>query len=738
MQAQNLPTALYESDVNLIDLLHYWHVVRRSWAGILGLCIVVSMLAALWVMRVTPVYLASTTIMIESQEANTVSIEEVYSMPSRMREYFLTQFQIIKNRDIAELVANELDLWNHPHFAPPRRKAGTEEEGGFKLNIRGWLAGLITTGSGIKAPVLDAEEVRRAAVLNKLMGQLSVAPVEFTQLVVVSFASTDRKLAALVVNTLAQVYIQSQLDAKLQSTREAGNWLSSRLDDLKINLDTSQQALQQFRDQEEFLEMAGAPTLGDQELNELTTRLGEARRARIGAEIIYRELGGVSDYSVTQLMSMPAVLKHPLVASLAQALTQSQQEVANLGKRYGPEHPKMMTANSRRESVQAELKEQVRQVTTSIETEYRVAHSNEQKLAGELAEMKQQMASRNRKEFRLQELEQKVETDQRMYEMFFTRSRETSEAIGFQSAHARVVEKAAPPISPIKPDKKLTVMLAFIISAVLGVGLAILRDMLDKTLRSPDDVADRLDAPLLGVLPNIKLKKGYSGPYLGYLEDTKSSFSEAIRSVRTGLVLSGLEKPHKITVVTSTNPGEGKSTVAINLAAALAQMESVLLIDADLRRPSAAKAFELPSGAPGLSNLLAKSDELDACIHKSNAGYDVLPAGIVPANPLELLSTTRFKTLVRDLAKRYDRVIIDSAPVNMVSDSLILATLADSLVYVVKADSTPHRLAQKNINLIKHSNLPLTGVVLNRLDTKKQAAYGNDGYNSTYYGYGQS
>jgi succinoglycan biosynthesis transport protein ExoP len=282
-------------------------------------------------------------------------------------------------------------------------------------------------------------------------------------------------------------------------------------------------------------------------------------------------------------------------------------------------------------------------------------------------------------------------------------------------------------------------MLAFILSAMLGVGLAILRDMLDKTLRSPDDVADRLSAPLLGALPHIKLKKGFKGPYLGYLNDTNSSFAEAIRSIRTGLVLSGLEKPHKITVVTSTNPGEGKSTVAINLAAALAQMESVLLIDADLRRPSVATAFELPSGTPGLSSLLAKSDELEACIHKTKAGYDVLPAGIVPANPLELLSTARFKTLVKDLAKRYDRVIIDSAPVNMVSDSLILATLADSLVYVAKADATPHRLAQKNINLIKHSNLPLTGVVLNQLDTKKQNAYGKDGYYyNNYYGYGHS
>jgi capsular exopolysaccharide synthesis family protein len=251
-------------------------------------------------------------------------------------------------------------------------------------------------------------------------------------------------------------------------------------------------------------------------------------------------------------------------------------------------------------------------------------------------------------------------------------------------------------------------------------------------------VVERLGAPLLGVLPNIKITKGHMGPYLGYLEDTKSAFAESVRSLRTGLMLTGLEKPHKVTVVTSTNPGEGKSTVAINLASALAQMESVLLIDADLRRPSVAVAFKFPSGTPGLSNVLALSAPLEDCVQKTEAGFDVLPAGILPPNPQEILATQQFRKLLQQLGEHYDRIIIDSAPINAVSDSLILATLADSLVYVAKADETPLKLILKNINLIKHSNLPITGVVLNRLDTKKQRAYGKGGYYGTYESYGHS
>ncbi|MCB1704393.1 MAG: polysaccharide biosynthesis tyrosine autokinase [Halioglobus sp.] len=737
MQAAARSSEPNPHDGDAVDLHHLWRVIRHNLWGILGLCLVVSLLTALWVMRISPVYRASTTIMIESQEAKTVSIEEVYGQPPGIREYFLTQFEIIKNRDIAEMVADELDLWNNPLFAPAVRTEDSDA-GGAGLDTSSWLAGFDATAVGKQGSAVDDEERRRAAVINRFMSQLSVEPVEFTQLVVVSFESTDRKLAAEIVNTLARVYIQSQLDAKLQSTREAGNWLTGRLQDLKAKLDASQQALQSYRDREEILDMAGGQTVDAQELNELTTRLGDARRVRIGAENVYRELGGSASYSVEQLMQMPVVLQHPLVQSLAQNHTSAQQEVANLAKRYGPEHPKMMAANTRAESAEHELKQQVMQVAAGIEKEYRVAQRNEQILLEQLAAVKDEVATSNRKQFRLRELEQQVEADERLYEMFFNRAKETSETLGFQSAHARVVERATPPISPIKPNKRNIVLIAFLVSALVGIGLAILRDMLDNTLKSPDEVVERLGAPLLGVLPDIKVAKGSSGPYLGYLEDNQSAFAESIRSVRTGLMLTGLENPHRVTVVTSTNPGEGKSTVAINLAAALAQMETVLLIDADLRRPSVAAAFKLPSGAPGLSNVLGLSAQLHDCVQKTDAGFDVLPAGILPPNPQEMLATAQFRTLVQELAQQYDRIVIDSAPINAVSDSLILATVADSLVYVAKADETPLTLVLKNINLIKHSNLPLTGVVLNRLDTRKQRAYGTGSYYGTYEGYGKA
>jgi polysaccharide biosynthesis transport protein len=737
MQPQVLPATIFPGDGGSIDLRHFWRVVVQSWRGILGLCVVVSLLAALWVMRIAPVYMATTTILIESQQAKTVSIEEVYSAPYRNYEYFQTQFEIIKNRDIAELTADALDLWHHPLFAPPINTGEAQKTGGFKLDIRGWISGLFSTAADKQAPVVDAEERRKAAVINGILGRLSVEPVEYTQLVKVSFESTDRKLTARVANTVAQVYIQSQLESKLESTREASNWLSSRLEDLKSNLVASQQALQDFRDQEQILDVDGGPGLDVQDLNELNARLGEARDARMRAEGIFRALGGTDDYSVAELMSMPGVLDHPLVQNLAQSLTQAQQEVTELARRYGPEHPRMMAAVAREDSVKVEFEEHLLQVRQSKEKEYLLALRTEQDLERQLSGVKEDVAQLNRKDFRLKELEKQLETDLRLYEMFFNRARETSENIGFQQAHARVVEKAVPPMGAFKPDKRQAVIIAFLLSAILGVALAILRDLLDNTLKSPDDVADRLHAPLLGALPDIKLVKGHKGPYTGFMDDQNSNFAEAIRTARTSLALSGLEQPHKVTVITSTAPGEGKSTVAINLASALAQMENVLLIDADLRRPTVASVFKLPKGSPGLSDVLVQSCELESAIYKTEQGFDVLPVGVVPSNPQELISSIRFKQILKQLAEKYERVIIDSTPINAVSDSLILATQADSLVYVVKADATPATVVQKNLNHIKNSNLPLTGVILNRLNEKKQPYYGKGGYYNGYYSYGQ-
>jgi len=430
MQAQRLPDELLDGPDETLDLGMLWRALRRSWIGIVGLCIVVSLIAALMAMRQPPIYRATTTLMIESQQTNPANIQDLYSLQYAGWQYFQTQFEILKSRDIAVLAVDALDLWGAPAEVPAEAEAKPDE-----ADKLGWFRGLFTTTADRTAPKveLDPEEQRRAAIVNGFMGGLQIEPVENTQLVKVSYQSTDRELVARVANTYAQVFIQQHLDSQLQSTREAGDWLSSRLGDLKANLQRSEQALQGFRDSEQLVDVTGVETLAVQELNALNSKLVDARGKRAEAENIFRAVAGSASRTTEDLMRTPAVLQHSMVSELAAAEAAARQEVENLAKRYGPEHPTMIAAIANHQITKQQLQETVLKIAAGIEKEYQITLQNEQDTAARLAQVKQQVSTLNRTGFRLRELEQQVETDRRLYELFFNRVKETSETLDLRT-----------------------------------------------------------------------------------------------------------------------------------------------------------------------------------------------------------------------------------------------------------------------------------------------------------------
>ncbi len=247
-----------------------------------------------------------------------------------------------------------------------------------------------------------------------------------------------------------------------------------------------------------------------------------------------------------------------------------------------------------------------------------------------------------------------------------------------------------------------------------------------------------LNLPVLGILPLLKKKRSEELMH-EFNHQTDKSFAESIRTIRTSVVLSALDNPHKVILVTSSVPAEGKSTLATNLSIALGHMEKVLLIDADLRRPSMLKNFQLPVGTPGLANMIGGTYKMEECIHAVDDGIDVMPAGPVPPDPQELLSSTRFAEGLKALEEKYDRIVIDSPPSLAVSDSMVLSSMAHAVVYVIKSDSTPIPNVQRGVGQLLQRNAPLLGVVLNQVDVKKAGKYGYDygGYYD-YYGYSSS
>jgi capsular exopolysaccharide synthesis family protein len=269
--------------------------------------------------------------------------------------------------------------------------------------------------------------------------------------------------------------------------------------------------------------------------------------------------------------------------------------------------------------------------------------------------------------------------------------------------------------------------------------LAFLLDYLDATIKSPEDVSKKLDKPFLGIVP---LLQGFKDQpeVLGKMvvAEPRSVFAESIRTVRTGLVLSGLDSDQHVWMVTSSFPGEGKSTLAMNMAESLALLggegHKVLLIEADLRRPTFAKRFKLPPRAPGLSHVLALNAKLDECLYPvDDLPMDILPAGMTPPNPLELLASKAFGSLLDELEKRYSMILIDSPPVHAVSDAQMLAQHVRSVIYVVKADTTPVQAVRNGLKIVERFGAPLAGIVLTQLDVKKSKKYGQGDYDGYYY-----
>ena len=329
-----------------------------------------------------------------------------------------------------------------------------------------------------------------------------------------------------------------------------------------------------------------------------------------------------------------------------------------------------------------------------------------------------------------------------MYEAFFDRISTSSAAGDIQPPRAKLVDSAVIPSSPVSPKIPLIIAAALFLSLGAGVALVFLLDFLDATIKNADDVDRKLGAPMLGLLPLVgKRNKDADAELMmkAFVDgENMDGFRESVRTVRTGVTLASMEKPAQIILVTSSVPGEGKTTTSSNIAEAFGQMEKTLLIDCDMRRPSVARKFELPVNKPGLSNAVAYPDTLSECIHHvENLGIDVIAAGPIPPNPLELLGSKNFRDILSTLREQYDRIILDSAPMHAVSDALYLSTLADGVVYIVKADSTKDKLAQVGLAKLEDNNARLLGVVLNQVDIERQAKYGG-AYSGYYDVYGYS
>lgn len=722
-----------QEDGDEIDLLRLWNTIwQRKWP-IAGLVAVVSLVAVLGAYSITPIYSASASLLIEEKTAKVVSIEQVYGLEGGGNEYLQTQLELLRSRALAERVVRTLKLNTHPEFDPRQQPKPLLHFGNpFKnFSVDKVVPG--TMPADLEAQKVATEEEMIAAATSALMSRTTIAPMGKSYLVRVSVEMADPQLAARAANALVNGYIEMQLESNMGMAMVATNWMNSRLGELQINLKKAEDRLQGFREAENLVDMGGVATISANELTATGERMIDARRQRAEAESQYRQVATISKGDWEKLASVPAVLGHPLIQQFKSEEARARAKVEELSRRYGPRHPVMEAARSELNAASASLRSQVEQVVAGIERNYQLALANEGSLQASFNTNRAQIQDISRKEFKLRELQRDVETNRTLYDTFLTRLKETAATSDLKAANARVVDLATVPGAPIKPRRSTIVAVAALLALLAGIGLALLLEALNNTFKGTDQVEGLLNLPVFGILPLIKgQERGVLVRMFSRGKDHR--FSESIRTIRTGVVLSGMDHPHQVMVVTSSVPGEGKTTVSANLAFALGQMEKVLLIDADLRRPTLAKNFEFPVGTPGLANLIAGTARLDECIRTVD-GLDIMGAGAVPPNPLELLSSEAFGKVLEELKSRYGRIVIDSPPTQAVSDAIVLSTYAQTLLYVVRAASTPIPLVQKGIGQLLQNNAPVNGIVLNQMDVEKAQKYGY-GYGSyyTYYG----
>lgn len=731
------PVQQESSSAPSFDLLSIWHAVWYRKGSILTLMLVVMMLAALVVMAITPTYRASATLLIEDETPNVLSIDQMYGASNGGSEYLQTQFELLRSRELAERVVKQLNLVRHPEFDPRQTNSPLS-------SVRQWFADLQlgdmlpftmpgdleTSESGpSEAEILDQ-------AVKSFRDRITIKPVPKTQLVKVQVEMADAETAAWAANKLAEAYIDSQREAKILMTEATTEWMNQRMASLKQDLVASEQALQAYRDQENLIDLQGVKTVPGGELTDTRSKLVDARRAKAEAESQYNQVAALDSGSWQALASAPAVMSDTLVQQFSSKRAEALARVNDLAQRYGPKHPKMQSAQTELAAASAALRAQVQQVVASIKRQYQLAVANEAALQTEFERNRDQIQTISRKEFKLSELQREVNTNRSLYDTFLTRLKESVATADLDAGNARVVDKAVVPDIPVSPLKKQVVLGAGILALLLGAALSVLLDKLNNTFKSAEEIEEKLNLPVLGLLPLLKNRERANiAQMFSTNSDTDRTFLESVRTIRTGVVLSGLDNPLKVMLVTSSVPGEGKSSVAANLAFSMGQMEKVLLIDADMRRPTAAKSFDLPVGTPGLANLISGTAKPDDCIRRVG-DIDLISAGTVPPNPLELLSSKRFTSAIKYLSDKYDRIVIDSPPTQAVSDAFVLSAVSDGVIYVVKYESTAVPMVERGVGRLLQNRAPLTGVVLNQVNVDKARKQGNSaGDYYDYYGY---
>jgi polysaccharide biosynthesis transport protein len=732
---ESSPAAYKNVDIQQAPHLgKYWTVIRKRYATVLTTLFVVFTTALIATLKEKPTYEAKTLIEIQKEDPDIPSLQELFQLDTISDTYLETQDRILKSDDLARRVIVRLHLAQFPEFGARTMAPAAQSENQPPL--------VSPSASDLNAVADEA--------LKKFQQRLSVEPVKRSRLIEITFDSDDPALAAQVANAVVSTYIQQNLASRWQVSQSATEWLQQELLDMKAKLEQSQDNLQQYAHDNGlvFLEtdQGNTENISVQGLRELEQELTKAQADRYHYESLYR-LVQQGNYA-----SLPGVFDNKLLQDLTEKLADLERERSRLASEFNPEYPRLKEIQSQIDEGESELASERQRGAQLIEDNYQAALDRENMLRQAFEEQKKQANDIAEKSVQYNILKREADTNKQLYVDLLEKMKETAVSTSLKATNIRIVDTAHRPRKPDRPRVFLNLSTAAAFGLFLGIGFVFLQEHLDDAFKSGQEAEQFLQLPSLGSIPRITAANGSVAHklYRRALSSGRESggenglsnwnriegngqnplLAEAVHGLRTSVLLSRAKCPPESLLVTSAQPGEGKTTVAANLAISMAQLgHSVLLVDADLRRPNLHKFFGISSEKGLVDFLTGQADWRSLTWKAPSTGLSVLPCGSIPPNPTDLLSSDYMREMIRDARKEYKFVVLDSAPLAELADSRILATLVDGVILVIGCGTTPRYLVHRAYTSTLDTSSRVLGIAINFAEPT--SGYGYYGYKYT-------
>ena len=681
---------------------------KRRWT-ILTTALVVTTLVAIYTFKEKPVYRATAEVEVDSETPSVQSVNSVYETVPTDPTFLQTQVDILNSGNLAWQTIQQLKLAHEPAFDSSR-------------------------SGGAEGPE-ETAEAQKGRLIGKFEGSLNVDLVPGSRVIKVSFDCTNPWLAARVANSLVNNYREYNFTAKYDATRQASGWMSKQLDELKSRVEQSQEALVNYEREHSIVNVSGKENIEDQRLADLSQGLTAAQNDLAQKESLYQLVK--ANPGKVGLLAQDGLLQN-MEEKYADLKT---QYVDALGQ-YGPNFPKVVRLRDQISEIQALIEQERTRTVERIAHNYQAALGRVKLLAGSVAREKAMVGNLNQLMIQYGLLKHDFDTNQQLYDNLLSKVKDAAVSAGLRANNIHLVDAAMPPSAPFRPSRSQNIAIGLIVGLVLGTTLAFLQDVMDTSIQTAEDVERSIAVPVLGVIPSVRSpgratswlrrhkRQADAGDLMvewAVLKHPTSVLAEAYKALRTAVLMSSAPRPPQVLVLTSTQPFEGKTSTAFNLAVGLAQIgRQVLLIDADMRQ-SGLKRVVNNNGRPGLGSLLTGTGQIDQTLFQlpDLAGLWILSTGPQPADPSDLLPSQAMQGLLGTLRGRFDHIVVDTPPVLMVTDAAVLSSIVDGVILVAESNATSRAALVQAHRVLEGAGANILGCVLNKLDLKYDGHYGS-------------